>query len=137
MRAGFLCPKCDNFDCLHIRQYQNEIHLKRWFFFTNIRIFCKSIAGPFSEAETHWMVNLLQLQNQLYGVIPRYLCKIHLNDASEMFNCWERRWIDVDDASSTLSATAAIIFGCTHSLPLSSLLAKILSVKWIFPWRVS
>ena len=30
MRAGFLCPKYDNFFCLHTRQYQNELHLKRW-----------------------------------------------------------------------------------------------------------
>ena len=46
---GFLCPKCDNFACLHIRQDQNELHLKRWFF-AKIGIFCKSIAGPLSEA---------------------------------------------------------------------------------------
>ena len=30
---------------------------------------------------------------------------------SEMFNCWKRRWIDVDGASHTLSATAAIFLG--------------------------
>ena len=65
MRAGFLCPKCDNFACLHKRQDQNELHLKRWFFFAKIGIFCKSIAGPLSEAKTHWMVNWLQLQNEL------------------------------------------------------------------------
>ena len=29
---GFLCPKCNNFACLHTRQDQNELHLKRWFF---------------------------------------------------------------------------------------------------------
>ena len=29
MRAGFLCPKCDSFACLHTRQDQNELHLKR------------------------------------------------------------------------------------------------------------
>ena len=29
-------------------------------------------------------------------------------EISEMFNCWERRRIDVDGASHTLSATAAI-----------------------------
>ena len=29
MRAGFLCPKCDNFASLHTRQDQNELHLKR------------------------------------------------------------------------------------------------------------
>ena len=26
------CPKCDNFACLHNRQYQTVLHLKRWFF---------------------------------------------------------------------------------------------------------
>ena len=31
----------------------------------------------------------------LYGVRPRSLCKIRLNDVSDMFHCWERRWVDV------------------------------------------
>ena len=29
MRACFLCPKCDNYACLHTRQDPNELHLKR------------------------------------------------------------------------------------------------------------
>ena len=33
MRAGFLWPKCYNFACLHTRQDQNVLHLKRWLFF--------------------------------------------------------------------------------------------------------
>ena len=45
----------------------------------------------------------------LYGVIQRSLCKIHRNDVSELFNCWEWRWID--GASHTLSTTAAIFSG--------------------------
>ena len=52
VRTGFLCPNCNNFACLHIRQDQRELHLKRWFFFAKIGIFCKSIAGPLSEAYT-------------------------------------------------------------------------------------
>ena len=56
IRVGFLCPKCDNFGCLHISQYQNKFHLKRWLFFAKIGIFCMSIAGPLSAAKTHWMV---------------------------------------------------------------------------------
>ena len=40
MRAGFLCPKCVNFACLHD---QNELHLKIRFFFAKIGIFCNSI----------------------------------------------------------------------------------------------
>ena len=33
MCAGFLCPKCDNCACLHTRQDQKKLHLKRWFIF--------------------------------------------------------------------------------------------------------
>ena len=29
MRTGFLCPKCNNFACLHTCQDQNELHPKR------------------------------------------------------------------------------------------------------------
>ena len=46
MRAGFLCLKCDNFACLSTRQrfiWKND-------FLAKIDIFCKSIAGPLSEA---------------------------------------------------------------------------------------
>ena len=110
----FCAPKCDNFICLLTRQDQNVLHLKRWFFFSEIVIFCKSIVGPLSEAKTHWMVNWLQLLNQLNFVwryIKVFFCKIRLNDVSEVFNCWERRWIDVDGASHTLYATVAIFLG--------------------------
>ena len=62
--CAFLCPKCDNFACLHSRQDQNELQVKRWFF-AKIGIFCKSIAGPLSEAKTHWVVNWLHLLKQL------------------------------------------------------------------------
>ena len=44
------CPKCDNFACLHICQDQNELHLKRWFFFAKIGIkpVCKPYTQPYS-----------------------------------------------------------------------------------------
>ena len=53
----FLCPKLDNLACLHTCPDRNEFHLKRWFFFSKIGIFCKSTEGPLSEAKTNWMVN--------------------------------------------------------------------------------
>ena len=56
-----------------------KIHSKRWFFLENI--FCKSVAGPFSEAKTYWMVNWLQLLNQLNFVL-RYI-KIFLQNSSQ------------------------------------------------------
>ena len=71
MRACFLCPKCDNFACLHTRQDQNELHLKRWFFFDKIVTFCKSIAGPLPK--------VVQAYTQLYsfgGRIKLIICQI-------------------------------------------------------------
>ena len=58
-------PQMRQFSCLHTRQDQNEVHLKIWFFFAKIGNFCKSIAGLLSEAKTHWVLNWLQLLNQL------------------------------------------------------------------------
>ena len=55
----------------------------------------------------------------LYGVIPRSLCQIRLNDVFEMLNCWERLWIGVDSISQTLSALAAIFSGVRTVFGLS------------------
>ena len=71
MLAGFLCPKCDNFVCLHSRQDQNEPHLKRRFFFAKIGIFCKSTAGP--------LPSVIQEYTQPYSVggrIKLIVCQI-------------------------------------------------------------
>ena len=59
--SAFLCPKCDNFACLHTCQDQNELHLKRWFFFAKIGIFYKSIASPLSEALFKHILNHIRL----------------------------------------------------------------------------
>ena len=95
MRAGFLC---DNFASLHTRQDQNELHLKRSF---------KSITGPLSEAKTHWMVNWLQLLDQLHFVW-RHI-KVFMQNSSR---------IDIDGASRILSAIAAMfsLFLAFHAL---------------------
>ena len=55
---------CRFFACLHTRQDQNGLHLKR-IFFAKIGIFCKLIAGPLCEAKMHWIVNWLHLLIQL------------------------------------------------------------------------
>ena len=132
MRAGFLCPKCVNIACLNTLQDQNELHLKRYFFLP------KS-ASSISRSQAHlakrkriaWSIGFNSWTNwTLCDVIPRSLCKIRLNDVSEMFNCWERRWIDVDSASHTLFATATIFsdvrtvfsftrFGLSMRMPVS------------------
>ena len=53
--AGFSMYACGfiYFACLHTSQDQNELHLKRCYFFAKIGIFCKWIAGPLSEAKTN------------------------------------------------------------------------------------
>ena len=56
-----------------------------------------------------WSIDFNSWTNwTLYSVILRSLCTIRLNDVSYMLNCYERRWIDVDEVSHTPSATAAI-----------------------------
>ena len=75
-------------------------------FFAKIGVFCKSIAGPLSEAKMHWIVNCM-------ASYPRSLCKIRLKDVSEVFNCWEHRSIDVVGASRTYCHSSNI-HGCTQ-----------------------
>ena len=48
--VGFSMPKCDNFACLHTRQDQNELLLRRRYFLAKIGIFCKSIADRSANA---------------------------------------------------------------------------------------
>ena len=70
MRVGFLCLKCDNFACLHTRQDQNKLHLKR-LFFAKIGIFCKSIVGP--------LPSIVQAYTQPYsfgGSMKQIICQI-------------------------------------------------------------
>ena len=67
MRAGFLCPKCDNFACLHTRQNQNELHLKSWFFFQNphqtvIRFGCVRV-GVFTGLGPRWLFPLAKTED--------------------------------------------------------------------------
>ena len=92
-----------------------------------------------------WSIGFNSWTNwNLYGVIPRSLRKIHLNDVSGMFKCWEWRWIDVDGASHTLSATAAIfpgvrtvfgflLFGLAMRMPVSFTFFH--KITYIRSWR--
>ena len=48
MRVDFLCPKY-NSACLHTRQDQNKLHLKRWFFF----FFLTKSASSVSRSQAH------------------------------------------------------------------------------------
>ena len=82
--CGFYVPKFDNFACLHTSQDQNELHLKRWFSFAKIDIFCKSIADPVSEAKTHWMANWLQLLKQ-FNFVWRHT-KVFIQNSSQWWS---------------------------------------------------
>ena len=59
-RAGFLGPKSDNFACLHTRQYQNELHLKRYFFF-----FLAKSASSVSRFKDHFPALFKRIHNHI------------------------------------------------------------------------
>ena len=50
-------------------------------FFSKIGIFCMSILGPLSETKMHWMLNWLQLLNQLNFVWR--LTKVFMQNSSQ------------------------------------------------------
>ena len=85
MRAGFLCPKYDNFACLHTRQDQSEFHWKYDFFILkSTSSVSRSQAHLAKRKRIGWSINFNSWTNwTLYDVIPRSLCKIHLNGVSE------------------------------------------------------
>ena len=86
MRAGFLCPKYDNFACLHTRQDQNELYLKKYFFFY---FYCKSIADPFSEAYTQ--------PYSFGGRIKLIICQIRHElsvTIHKISNIWKKKTLD-------------------------------------------
>ena len=94
-----------------VRQYQNELHLKIWFFFAEIGIFCKSIAGPLCEVKTHWMVNWLQLLSQLNFVLRHTY--VFMQNSSQWWIlrttvnwCWWR--------FTHIFCHSSNILGCTH-----------------------
>ena len=53
---------------------------EKMIFFAKIGIFCKSIAGPLNEVKTLWMVNWLQLLNQL-NFVWRHIKLFMLNSS--------------------------------------------------------
>ena len=93
------------------------------FFFDKIDIFCKSIAGPVSDAKTHWMINWLQLLNQL-NFVWRYI-KVFKQNSSQLclrnvqllrttlIWCWWR-------FTYTFCCSSNIL-GCTHGFWLFTL----------------
>ena len=87
-----------------------------FFFFGKIVIFCKSIAGPLSEAKTHWMGNWLQLLNQL-NFIWRHI-KVFMQNSSQ----WCLRNVQLLRTTVNLCwrffthtfCHSSNILGCTH-----------------------
>ena len=103
------------FGCVGVSMYAS------WFFVPKMRQFCMKrwfflpkSASSVSRSQAHlaqrkrigWSIGFnFWTSWTLCDVIFVNIC---LNDVSEMFNCWERRWIDFDCASRKLSATAPI-----------------------------
>ena len=97
---------------------------KKMILLAKIDIFWKSIGGPLSEAKTHWIVNWLQLLNQLNMVEWRHT-KVFMQNSSERYLrnvqllrtrvswCW---W----HFTHTLCRSSNIL-GCTHCFWLFTL----------------
>ena len=111
MRWDFLCPQMRQF-CLFTYPPRSKCASSEnmIFFCQNRHLLPKAHLAKRKGIE--WSIGFnFWINWTLYGIITRSLCKIRLNDVSEKFSCWERRWVDVDGASHTLSATAAILSG--------------------------
>ena len=70
------------------RSMINELHLKRWFFFAKIGIFCKSIAGP--------LHSIIQAYTQPYsfgGRMKLIICQIK-HELSEISTSWKQKTLD-------------------------------------------
>ena len=98
-------PQMHHFFCLHTCQDQNGTHLIRWLF----SIICKSITGPLSEAKTLWMINWLQLLNQLDFVWRHIIILMMSPICATVENHGE--FMLMLRAQCTLSATASLFTG--------------------------
>ena len=130
MRAGFLCPKCDNFACLHTRQGQNKLHRRIWFFFG---IFCKSFAGP--------LPSVLQAYTQPYsfgGRIKLIICKIrHELSATihEISTIWQKKKKNVKWRTFYLDKKLFNIVQFLWQLVLYFVKYHKISINLIYPWN--
>ena len=73
MRAGFLCPKCDNFACLHTRQYKMGFIWKDDFLF-----FLPKSTSSVSRSQAH-LAKHIEAYIQPYsfvGRIKQIICQI-------------------------------------------------------------
>ena len=119
-RVGFSMYAC-GFSVSQMRQFclftypprSKWASSEKMIFFAKIGVYCKSIAGPLSEAITHWMVDWLQLLNQMNfvwrhtKVFMQYSYQWCLRNVQLLRTtanwCW---W----HFTHTLSATAAIFW---------------------------
>ena len=86
MRAGFLCPKCDNFACLPPAEIKMNFSWKDDFFSTKIAIFCKSIAGT--------LPSVVEGYTQLYSFGGRIISQIRHElsvTIHEIRTCWKKK----------------------------------------------
>ena len=132
MRAGFSVPQMLQISLVYIpAQIKMSFIWKDDFLSKSAFYASQSQAHLAKQKRIVWSIDFNSWGNcTLHGIIPRYLCQIPLNYVSEIFICWERRWIDVDGASRILSVTAAIFsgvrtdfgfsrFGLSMSVPVS------------------
>ena len=132
----FSVAQMRHFSCLHIRQDQNDLHLKWWFFFGKIGIFCKSIAGPLSEVKSPLMVHWLQLRRHTKVFIAKFAsmmspkCSIVENDGELMLMALHKHFLPHQQYSRWYSLFLASI---TDVMPVSFIFFhKIMNIRG---WR--
>ena len=148
--VGFSVYAC-GFSVTQMRQFCLFTYPQRskWASCERMIFFLPKSSSSVSRSQAHlvkrkligWSIGFNSWTNwTMYGVILRSLCKIRLNDVSEMFNCWERRRIDVNGAARTLAATEVIFlglrtglsrFGLSMRMPVSfTFFHKITTLPW-------
>ena len=74
---------------VHTRQDENELHLKRWFFFAKMGIFCKSIEGPLVHAYTQPYSFGGRIKLIIYQISYELSVTIH-----KISSCWKKKTLD-------------------------------------------
>ena len=91
MRAGFLCPKWENFACFHTCQDQNELHLERWFFLaksaSSVIRSQANFSALFKSIHTH--------KNRTQNIECSFGCVAHVGNVANilLFNFCEQKFV--------------------------------------------
>ena len=118
LRVGFLCPKCNNFPCLHTRQYQNELHLKKWFFFLpkSASSVSRSQAQLAKRKCIGWLIGFNSKVFAKFVAMVSPKCSIVENDNEVMLMALHTHYSRVYELFLTFHALVANFFHIFHKI---------------------